>query len=325
MTDSSDLETRAAGLPAPPPDQAMLERVLAARMEGRRVLLPGAEGNRPLRPWLTAGLVAASVTALLIATNAVRSAPGKETSSRFTHIGFLPNAAVAQTGPVVLTRRLPPLSGIRGDRITPGTWVYELVERRHDGVAVVPERARMRLLEERIGNRRVWVLESGFLGHEHDLQERTTYDYATLRPLRRSASNVGHSRFRVEQQFRGDSLLGSMSTRQRSTPIARRLDAADGPFIAGEASLMLLLRALVLQTGLEGSAAAVGWGAVRSDLLYPINLRVSADDGDSWRIVARTGRQTMTFWSRKRDGVVVRVRQDTQSSQFEVRLVEESL
>jgi hypothetical protein len=156
-------------------------------------------------------------------------------------------------------------------------------------------------------------LYDAWTGHPHDTRETTILDVATLRPLHRQANDVGFSRFTVEQWFTRDSIHGTMRSATRSRLIARRIPSRGGPFLAGEASPLLMLQAIRLEPGWRGGASLLGWGAARSDLAYPFGLRLTGEDRvrtaagpvDCWRVVLGTGPREHTFWLRKTDHVMI--------------------
>jgi len=76
---------------------------------------------------------------------------------------------------------------------------------------------------------------------------------------------------------------------------------------------------------------STGWAVRADDVLYPIELRVVAEERvtvpagtfDCWRLVVTTGNRLIDYWVRKRDGVGVRSRDVTPRSQRGVRGVRE--
>ena len=83
-----------------------------------------------------------------------------------------------------------------------------------------------------------------------------------------------------------------------------------------------------LQSGWRGGAVIVGWGAVRSDLTYPIELAVEGDERitvpagtfDCWRLSLVDRHHDLTMWVRKSDQLTVMSR-DTSRTPGQLRQV----
>jgi hypothetical protein len=328
-----------SAVPAPP--AGMLERILAQRAAGERVLLPAAEAESTTHPpafrraALVAVAAAATVAAAVVGTRPHR--PAGVTLADAPHagmpgLGLLPTPAYAAEA-----QRTPrfPAPAIDGRRIRPGVWAYEYRVSRNGRALAPPEAGAVRVTPVRTGAGAAWRMSSGWTGHAGDMRETVDFDAATLRPLHRSAGNVGPSRYVVEQWTRGDSLLGTMASaiRHTRTRIARRLPPGEGPYLMGESSPLLLFQAVELRPGWRARIALLGWGSVTTDLMYPLSLRVTGQGhlrgplgtDDCWLVEAAFGRSTRTLWVRKRDGVTLLSRDATPNGALsEVVLVRES-
>jgi hypothetical protein len=299
-------------IPAPPAPPELIGRILAERAAGERVLLPSAEDRRPAFSRVQkvggAALAAAAVVAILIPLRHVGSHPDAGDALPVAGGGWLTaDAYAAQPG---IT---PPVTGIDGTRVRPGRWTYEMRTVRGGRVVGGVERGAVEVRPASFEGRQAWSISDGWGGHADDLRETTVMDARTLRPLHRIARNVGYSHYVVEQWFPGDSVRGTMTAPGKRHVIARRLPARGGPFLAGEGAVMALMRAVRLAPGWRGSLSTLGWGAVESDLAYPVALRVDGEGRiripsgtfDCWRVRAGAGPHPRAFWVRKSDQVPI--------------------
>jgi hypothetical protein len=320
-----DIIQQAADLPAPSAGHDLLQRIATSRAEGRRVVLP-LSAPRPKRWYWAPALMAALVAGVLLINRKERPeqpAVQRAEAAVLTDFSFLPAQATAQTAPV-LARSLEPIRSIDGHRLRAGAWEYELVVRRHDGKTVPAVRVRFAIRRDG----RNWVVENSRLGHADGLFETTTMDGVTLHPIARQARNIGFSLYTVDQRFPGDSIVGVMRSAKRKSvnQIRRRLDPAHGPYLAGQSATMLVLRALPLERGFQGSFSVAGWGAVRNDLYYPVNLAVTGETPEAWLVTTRGARSgTQFFEVRKSDGQVTRITQRSEKGEAIISLVSENL
>jgi hypothetical protein len=147
--------------------------------------------------------------------------------------------------------------------------------------------------------------------------------------------NTNYPKLGVTQRFVGDSVVGRMDGEgadghRVSRPIARRLPDDARPVLA-DPFTPVFLGAVELSRGWAGRVTTTGWAVRDDDVLYPIELRVVAEERitvpagtfDCWRLVVTTGNRVIDYWVRKRDGVGVRSRDVTPRSQRGVRGVRE--
>jgi hypothetical protein len=336
------LMAAASSLPAPAAPTALLSRVLEGRAAGERVILPVVgETPRPrVARWSTSltAIAASIVVAAIVATHVtgVRGRAGLATvedslptlSSVMTSIGVFPSSAYGQEAPNV--NATIPIDEIDGSAIRPLTLAYEFTVTADSEPLQKSERGITTITGATYQSLPAWRVTNRWLGHASDIAETTYVDRRTLRPFARVAHNVGPSRFIVEQRFTGDSLLGTMRTRERSRPLARALPPSStvGPWLVGEGMPVALLLAVKLRSGWRGGAVIVGWGGVRSDLTYPIELAVEGDERiivpagtfDCWRLSLVDRHHELTMWVRKSDQLTVMSR-DTSRTPGQLRQV----
>jgi hypothetical protein len=160
---------------------------------------------------------------------------------------------------------------------------------------------------------------------------------ADLRLMRHTVIERPYSHYteiRIEQTFRADSVVGSMHATGANIspawrPFARKLANAQAPYII-DAVAPVLLGAVNLRPGWSGTASMMGWAVRNDDVFIPLNLHVDGDETvsvpagkfDCWRITIRFANRSVSYWSRKTDGVGVRsVERDPQGVRREVILV----
>ncbi|HVG44974.1 MAG TPA: zf-HC2 domain-containing protein [Longimicrobium sp.] len=326
---SSDL--RGATAPEPSPD--LLARILASRAAGERVVLPADADPAPVwrRRGVLAGLSAAAAAAVLLLARGNAPPPDGPEERWTTGLGLLPTPAYAEAAPVTLS--WPPVP-VDGTRVRPGTWTYEYRAKERSRT-VASERGRVSIAPVRFGRAAAWRMESAWLGHPADIHEVVEFERVSLRVLHRTADNVGHSRYRVEEWLTGDTLRGTMvaTVRNHRIRVNRYQPPEDGPYLAGESSPLIWLQAVRLRPGWRARVSLLGWGAVVDDRRYPIAFRVTGQGRarvsgrvwECWMVEAAAGGRIRTLWVRKADGVTVLSRETTPKGRLiEVALVGEA-
>lgn len=325
----------------PEPPRALLERVIAERSAGARVLLPSAHTNdfpRTNHTRRMRAIVAAAVTALVVggigyqrairAPNAavvvaargdtIDSAPptfaghAAHREGFFTVSSLLPTAAYAQS-PSARTAVI----ALDPRRLRAGRWTYELqLPGRDSGLR---EQAVVEIAPATQGGRRQWGVYDAWLGHPDDMVDSVFYDAESLQLARRAARRVGPSQYTISQRFVGDSIVGVIqATRYRAPtaqPIRRVLPRQGRRYGAGDGFLHVFFLGAQLDANWHAQVALVGWGAVPSDLVYPVDLRVTGDTTltitglktPAWTVAMSSGVNAKTVWIRKRDGVPLRI------------------
>lgn len=313
MTDlfAQRLRRAARELPAPdaPPD--LIDRVLAERGQGERIILPTeTPKTRRSRSW-TLGIAAAAACvaaiSVFVASSSTsflrRSMLGIRTSSadslESTGSFFVSPAYAAQpaTGP-----SFPPLAIVAPPALRPGTYRYRLqyvdsmgrVTPNGTGtvhvssVAVVwADALNPRTLEsgEGPGTTQAWFVEhqsqSTVSGQQRVEAETLIVAKRDLRLISRDVTvrpYLHYSAIRISQLFRNDSVVGEMTTDGgvRRT-IARRLPGIYAPYLS-DALAPFTLSGVQLSKNWKASLSIIGWAVQPADVFYPVSLRVIGEE-----------------------------------------------
>lgn len=321
-------ELQSLAVPAPRDD--LMSRIISSRESGARVILPGVSSARSSAShrWLIPSAIVAAVLLFLLPFRwSPRPEAGREASSvaRIANEWLPGSVAFAQSDATAAYRRLPPMSLSKPGSLRPMRLEYLRSWRdstskeigRVTGVTTV-ERATAAgvpswlLVTTNQGNREgrgVLAIDSTVIAREN------------LRLLRHTAIERPYSRYdviRIDQRFRGDSILGQMHANGTGIspawrPIKRKLSNANGPYIIDPLA-PVILGAVDLRAGWSGRASLVGWAVRDDDVFMPIELhvdgaekiKVPAGEFDCWRLTIRFGGRSLTYWVRKSDGVGVR-------------------
>lgn len=318
-------------LSVPAPSAELLDRIVASRQSGARVILPEVSDvhvNARRRLLIPAALVAALLLiALPFRLPPPREAAGSEASSlaRIATEWLPGSVAFAQSDATRAARSAAPMSFSRPGNLRPMRLEYLRTWRdssrkeigRVNGVITV-QRAMSDgtpawlVVSRNNGSRNgrtVFSIDSTFMSREN------------LGMLSHTAIERPYSRYdeiRIDQRFRGDSILGRMQAKgtkmsAATRPIARKLSTAYGPYIVDGVG-PIILGAVNLREGWSGRASLVGWAVRDEDVFMPMELRVDgaemivvpAGRFDCWKLTLHFGTRSVTFWSRKSDGVGIR-------------------
>jgi hypothetical protein len=309
-------------IPTPEPSPELLDRIIASRAAGARVILPEvpAESRRVFATYASvAAVIAAAVVVVVYGVSTSRSEDVVSVS------GLFGREAYAQ--PVVNADRpaLPFAVFAPGSAIRP--MKLEFRRRVHDSVKQLTTETTdtLTVTASNIEGTAAWKLATltHIIGTQQpSVEAETVYVARTnLKLLRRSVHVSPYSRFErinIQQSFRGDSVTGRMNTDGPSIgagrAIARRLRPEFGPYIS-DAMAPLALMGTPLSATWKRSASLIGWAVIPKDIFYPIELRVDGADRvtvpagtfDCWRISIRLPDKQITYWARKSDGLGVRV------------------
>jgi hypothetical protein len=316
-------ELQALSIPEPSGD--LLERILASREAGTRVILPVVrETGRPPLPRIASAVAVAAV--LLLLAVPIREWVGRNAlpSEGSAGAGFFGQVAFAQA-PGAGVPGVPPMRLERAGALRPLAVQYERRIRDNTGRLTSALRSDVALTAAMIDGVAAWKVTS--LGRDattgqHRADIETTYVARDdLRLLSRSIHVAPYSRYariNVQQRFAGDSVTGRMTTDGRSIgkgrTIARRLRPEFAPYFANAFGPFLLMAA-PLARDWRGSASLVGWAVKPNDVVVPIELRVEGEERiqlpagtfDCWRVSIRIAQKKITYWARKSDGLGVRV------------------
>lgn len=335
VTFGRELSVGAKSLPSVAAPPRVLAEVLADRAAGEHVILPTYDASAPRRGTraLRLTLAAAGIVAVgVLATGRPNARRDAATSSPpdslptllsvATSLGLLPSAAYGQEVPPN-DSRMPPITDIDASSLGPLTLSYEYTVTADSEPVQKPEHSVVSIARAEVNGAPAWRIANHSIDHKPDPIETTYVDRRSLRPLSRVAYNVGFSRFTVAQRFVADSLLGTMRTTSHGWPLARQLPATEtsGPWLVGGGMPIALLRSVRLHAQWRGKAAVVGWGAVRSDLVYPVTLAVTGEERiripagtfDCWRLTLSDTRRGRTLWVRKSDQLPILLRDTTRT------------
>jgi hypothetical protein len=316
-------------IPTPPATDGLKARIIASRAAGVRHILPVPEARRRLPILRAAGLgIAAALVVLLIPIQLRRSTNvGDDIASP----GVFGNVAFAQA-PGKGAR--PALVPVHATAVNKFRALSLEVERRvvdSAGRNVGTGRISLQVSAASIGNRAAWRVISitrDPLPTPHVEIESVYVAKSDLRLLRRDVHVSPYSRFQrinVAQQFRGDSIVGRMTTDGPSIgagrAFARQLPRAFAPFMT-ESLAPLFFMAVPLGPDWVGSASLLGWAVRDNDVLLPVELRVESAETitvpagrfDCWRLSVRVSGKQIHYWVRQTDGLGVRVLDDADAT-----------
>ena len=313
-------------LPTPEPDDALLQRILASREAGARVILPEPSAERrPIGRVVAAVAVVAAILLVIVPVVRRTTTPSTDVTSVSSFFG---PAAFAQ----VRATALAPMRSTRPNAIKPAVLEYVRQLRDSTGKATSALTATISITPEDLGGRPAWrvtTLDHQVTGTRQSVAVETVYvARADLRLLHRAVHVAPYSRFQrinIRQQFPGDSVTGRMTTDGPSIgagrSIAHALPQQYGPYVS-DAMAPLLLMSVPLSAQWQGSAALLGWAVRPNDVFVPIALRVVGEERvrvpagvfDCWRLSIEYGGRRIGYWVRKSDGLGVRLYDDSQAT-----------
>ena len=317
-------EKAAAALPTPAPPDELLQRALADRAAGARVILPAP--LEPARDTMAGRAIRVVAVIFVAATLGVwwssRSARGDFASANELLLtGFVPRSAEAgQAGHSAgaMTHRLRPLAVTYQRRFIDSATGRSTDAGKFD-LRVAPFTSDM------------WLLTSAWReieGRSDMSNARTWTESLTVAgPALAPASRIVHVKpykrwagIYINQGFRNDSVVGQMSLDEDPTrrPIARDLREQRGRLIASDALAPVYFMGVPLLTGAEFDVSTLGWAVVPRDVFVPMRMKVAGADRietpagvfDCWKFVISVGGETYNYWVRQSDhlGVLTRRR-----------------
>lgn len=317
-------------LSVPSPSADLMQRILASRESGTRVILPDVSDLRSSAPRRLL-IPAAIVAAVLLLALPFRWSPQREAGSEASSLAriaseWLPGSvAFAQSDASRTAHRFAPMSLSTPGNLRPMRLEYLRTWR--DSTSKEIGRVNGVLTVERAmaAGAPAWLVvarnQGTRNGHAVLAIDSTLVARDDLRLLNHTAVERPYSRYdvmRVDQRFRGDSIVGDMhayGTRTSSAYrlIKRKLSAANGPYIIDPLA-PVILGAVNLHAGWSGRASLIGWAVRDDDVFMPIDLRVDGSEEvivpagrfDCWRLTISFAGRSLTYWSRKSDGVAVR-------------------
>jgi len=312
IADAVRAELRA--LRVPDASEALLERVLASRRQGQRVLLPLEDVPRRRRGVIYLGAIAAAI-ALVFAIIAIRARSALPQGEGW----FLGDHAYAQAraeSPIYPGARVTHAERMRPMRLT-----YRCTER--TSAASTTRDIVLSAARDAVDGAPAWRVVSNTRGRDGASQLDSVWvSAATFAPLRRTIVQAPYRRYErieVRQEFSARGVRGEMNAYQKGAVTAHRrfdraLPSSYAPFVA-EAFTPLYHAGVALDRNWTGSLAQLGW-AVRDDNVFLSMamkvdgeevIRVPAGEFDCWRIAIdlASGRHVW-YWVRKRDGLGIR-------------------
>jgi hypothetical protein len=301
--------------------EALLERALADRSMGARVILPSAEPAMQAvagRRLQVAGLIIAAATIAVLAYQ--RPKGGEFTSgNELLLAGFVPKTAEAGQGGRAdgpLTHYLRPLAV---------TYQRRFVDTVTGSIAPKGE-FDVRVTQAALGK---WLVTSAWrdIAGNPDMQgarswvESVTVADTALAPVTRVAHVMPYRKWAgiyINQRFRNDSVVGQMSLDEDPTrrPIARSLRGERDRLIAADPLAPLYFMGVPILPGSEFDVAILGWAVVPTDFLVRMRMKVAGSERigtpagtfDCWKFVISVGGETHYHWVRKSDHLAVLTR-----------------
>jgi hypothetical protein len=334
MSDLFDQRLRniARSLPTPEAPSELIDRVIAERAAGARVVLPNASA-RPARRGQRLALLALAATVVFAAAIGISRAIRRpmqsvsaidSTSSLFTSGGFFVAPAFAQTPP--RAPGAPPITAFNPAVLDGKRFEYRIQFVDSAGRITPDGTGRINVERTRYeGASALRVSHTATISAEEDqrraLAETLYVEATTLRLLARSVTETPYRRFSqiaIRQRFVGDSVVGEMRTDNNiHRPIAQRLTPVFAPYIS-DALAPMALAGVTLSPTWRGSLSVVGWAVRPSDVFYPVTVWVVGEETlvtakgpvPCWKLRVSAPPEQRVEWVRKSDGIAIRSRDD---------------
>ena len=306
-------ELRALRTPTATP--LLLDRILADRRDGARIILPvGPVAHRSTSRYVIAAvLVAAALLTLPMYRGRRADTLDVQAASQ---LFYFDGVARAEESPA---QRLPPAIPVHPERVHAGAREYLRVW--HDSSGRMTNRVSSLLSVQAEGSS--WRIVS--IGRELTAEpaiitaETLLVARSDLRLLTRFVHMRPYRRWKginIEQRFSGDSMSGRMTLDgvDGMRPIARQLPGSDAPFIS-DVFAPLFFASAPLDRSWSGRVSVLGWGVVPNDVMRSVSLRVTGEDSvrvpagrfDCWRLEVRHPGGRFAYWIRKSDGTAIRM------------------
>jgi len=316
-------------LPTPEPRKELLERILASREAGARIILPKV-ASQPARPRVM--LLAAAAIAAVLLLVVIPRAPSTDGSPDETWASpaFFGTAAFAQT--TSDAPELPPVTLERANALRPLVARFVRSVRDSSGNLTIELRRDVAIVPAVINGEPAWRItlldRDANTPSQHNHAETLYVARSQLRMLQRAVHVSPYRRFQrinIQQHFLGDSITGRMTTDGPSIgpgrEIARKLNPVFGPYLS-DAFTSFFLMAAPLDRDWRGSASLLGWAVIPNDVFVPLAMRVEGEERisvpagtfDCWRIAIRLGVRRISYWARKSDGLGVRTYEESEAS-----------
>ncbi len=319
-------------IPAPEPSQDLLERILASRAAGVRVVLPGDRSATSRRAALLLTAAAAAVVLVMSTRGGDRRPVDPENGYQNNAAGlpFWPADAMAQEAGPPRRPRYEPVKSLRVARAQGGTWTYRTCSVFDDVLTNCRGRLTITVADARWEGHPAWLVSQ----QQKSVRDRspdtlrtppdsTYFEASTLRPIYAAQGGV---KFRLVRRFTGDTVREALDM-GGAHPRSWRSSAAipgdrDAPLVLrwARVDLTLLLQTLPLDRWWRGSVYSVGLvGPDPSKTGFaPIDLRVvgtgrievPAGRFECWKVEVRESTESMlTLWVSKDHGWLVKTEQ----------------
>lgn len=311
-----------AELPVPAADEVLLERILASRRSGARVILPHGDESRA-RPGLRAATAIAAAL-MLVAVFARVFRPAGDESLAAAESWFAGGVAVAQPPGTPV----PPAVVDAAGRIRPQTVRLTRTIRAAGGAVTSRVEVRIAVEPAALDGRAVWRVVSSQTNEAKPAQLVDTAlvarsDLRLLSYVVHEAPYRSFSRISVSQRFDGARFTGEMFAERAGQVVAhrtfdRRLAPESGPFVPGPLAQIFLM-GVSLHPGWSGSLSLLGWAVRDDDVFVPIRMRVEGEETirvpagafACWRMVLEHSGRRQHYWVRQSDGLGVRLLDST--------------
>ena len=306
-------ELRALGTPPATPE--LLDRILADRRAGTRVILPvGRVARRTTSRYVIAAvLVVAAVLTLPIYRGRLGDKSDLQPASQFF---YFDGVARAEESPAHV--QLPPAVPAHPEHVHPATLEYLRVWQ--DSSARVTMKMSSLLSVRADGSS--WQVVSTRRELTSEPQAITAETLVVARSDLRLVARAVHVRpyrrwrgINIEQRFSGDSVTGRMTLDgvDGMRPIARRLPASGAPYIS-DVFAPVFLASAPLDRSWRGRVTVLGWAVVPADVMRSVSLRVTGEEEvrvpagrfDCWRLEVAHSGGSFAYWIRKSDGIAIR-------------------
>ncbi|HEV8358330.1 MAG TPA: hypothetical protein VGQ17_16370 [Gemmatimonadales bacterium] len=320
-------------LPVPAADEILLERILASRRAGARVILP--HGDAPRSRSALRAPIAIAAALLLVAGLSRVFRPASDEPLAAGESWFAGGVAVAQPpGPSV-----PAVVVDVADRMRPLTVRLARIMRSMSGAVTSRLEVRIGIEPAALDGRAVWRVVSTELDDASPAQRVvdtalvSRADLSTLTNVAHEAPYHSYSRINISQRLDGLRFMGEMSAERDGKVVAqrsfdRRLPSEAGPFVPDPLAPLFLM-GVSLHAGWRGSLSLLGWAVRDNDVFVPIRLRVEGEEtirvpaGEfaCWRMVLEHSGRRQLYWVRKSDGLGIRLIDSTDARVKGVREV----
>jgi hypothetical protein len=319
-------------IPAPEPSQDLLERILASRAAGVRVVLPEDRSATSRRAALLLTAAAAAVVLVMSTRGGDQRPVDPENGYQNNAAGlpFWPADAMAQEAGPPRRPRYEPVKSLRVARAQGGTWTYRTCTVFDDVLTNCRGRLTITVADARWEGHPAWLVSQ----QQKSVRDRspdtlrtppdsTYFEASTLRPIYAAQGGV---KFRLVRRFTGDTVREALDM-GGAHPRSWRSSAAipgdrDAPLVLRWArlDLTLLLQTLPLDRGWRGSVYSVGLVGPDPNKtgFAPVDLRVvgsgrievPAGRFECWKLEFRESPESMlTLWVSKDRGWLVKTEQ----------------